>query len=129
MHASNTYSPNTRESRIHQDQIKTHSQQELEAALSRKQKQYYAATLGHVDIPISPLEKQIQRLTTMLEGQNRKNANNDTREEIVVPLQTIYQGDKDAKTRTDREGVAGLQGAQALPNLEKDTEKILGTWI
>lgn len=115
-----------------QDQLLAHPQDQLEAALLKKRKQHFAATLGHVDIPIAPLVKQIQMLISMLEEQ--KDADCNANHGTVLHSRTLHpkRGEIakiDSNKSTSTLESARSQKAQALVETGVGYEKFLGTWI
>lgn len=124
------------------------SQQSLSNAIFMKQEQLLAARLGHSNIPIEPLERQIARLQELLDEVKCRTCQDrceESLEWVVVPT-GIYHVNKGEE---EGEGTESLQRDLAREILENrrahlvqmqmrtrvspghgsDTEKILGTWL
>lgn len=70
MRSINDSTPIAGRTKLGQDQFDARARQILEEALSTKEKQFLAAQLGHSNVAIAPLEKQIRHLNELL-GQQK----------------------------------------------------------
>lgn len=124
------------------------TQQSLRDALFMKQKQLLAARLGHSNIPIEPLKRQVTRLQELLEEEDREVCRQKRERDlgwVVVPSQLYAAKEKEGEKAEKavespqrdlvreileaRRAKWGQLQKQVPPGNESDPEKMLGTWI